>query len=104
MEREIRIHIQLDHEYIIRLYAAFEDEKNVYMVQEFAGGGDLFEDLKKSGGQYKEKQAVKDVIAPFLSAIIYLHSLVGYSTKQHSVVFTSSVLTESHFPTGYCPP
>ncbi len=37
VEREIRIHIQLEHENVIRLYVAFEDEKNVYMVQEFAG-------------------------------------------------------------------
>jgi serine/threonine protein kinase len=33
VEREIRIHIQLDHPNIIRLFAAFEDEKYVYMVQ-----------------------------------------------------------------------
>lgn len=33
MEREIRIHIGLDHENIVKLYAAFEDEKNVYMVR-----------------------------------------------------------------------
>jgi serine/threonine protein kinase len=37
VEREIRIHIQLDHVNIIKLFAAFEDEKHVYMVQEFAG-------------------------------------------------------------------
>ncbi len=29
----MRIHIQLDHVNIIKLYAAFEDDKNVYMVQ-----------------------------------------------------------------------
>eukprot|EP00983_Pelagomonas_calceolata_P133496 1161969-Pelagomonas_calceolata.AAC.5 len=33
VEREMRIHIQLDHVNIIKLYAAFEDDKNVYMVQ-----------------------------------------------------------------------
>lgn len=33
VEREMRIHIQLDHINIIKLYAAFEDDKNVYMVQ-----------------------------------------------------------------------
>ncbi len=33
VEREIRIHIKLEHENIIKLYAAFEDQKNVYMVQ-----------------------------------------------------------------------
>lgn len=38
VEREIRIHSSLDHKNIIRLYAAFEDDSNVYMVQEYATG------------------------------------------------------------------
>ncbi|KAG2429677.1 hypothetical protein HYH02_014015 [Chlamydomonas schloesseri] len=75
VEREVRLHINLHHENIIHLFAAFEDEKHVYMVQEFAVCGDLFEDLKKGGGQLKEKYAVRDVIVPFLSALSYLHSM-----------------------------
>ena len=39
VEREIRIHSRLAHENIIQLYAAFEDDSNVYMVQEYATGG-----------------------------------------------------------------
>ena len=76
VEREIRLHIKLDHANIIKLYAAFEDDKNVYMVQEYAGGGDLFEDLKKHGGQIKEKYVIRDIVVPFLSALEYLHSQV----------------------------
>ena len=48
-----------------------------HRVQEFAGGGDLFEDLKKNGGQLKEKHAVRDVIAPFLNALDYMHGMVS---------------------------
>lgn len=76
MEREIRIHIAQNHDNIIKLFAAFEDEKHVYMVQEYASCGDLFEDLKKGGGQVKEKQAVQDIIVPFLSALVHLHAQV----------------------------
>ena len=39
--REIRIHSRLDHANIIQLYAAFEDDANVYMVQEYATGNNL---------------------------------------------------------------
>lgn len=38
VEREIRIHSRLSHENIIQLHAAFEDDSNVYMVQEYATG------------------------------------------------------------------
>eukprot|EP00798_Chlamydomonas_sp_ICE-L_P023019 gene23019-30213_t len=92
VEREIRIHIALEHENIIKLYAAFEDEKNVYMVQEFAGSGDLFEDLKKRGGQLKEKPAVRDIIAPFLNSISYLHfkGIIHRDIKPENILLTTT--------------
>ncbi len=42
MQREICLHLVLDHPHIIKLHAAFNDEHNNYMVQELATGGDLF--------------------------------------------------------------
>lgn len=92
MEREIRIHIGLCHENIIKLFAAFEDEKNVYMVQEYAGGGDLFEDLKKQGGQVREKQAVRDILYPFISALHYIHGLVRFPHCLFGVVVLAEAL------------
>ncbi len=38
VEREIQIHSQLDHENVVKLFAAFEDAENVYLAQEFAAG------------------------------------------------------------------
>lgn len=49
VEREINIHIGLEHENIIKLYAAFEDDKNFYMVQELGAGGDLFHKIQLEG-------------------------------------------------------
>lgn len=83
VEREIRIHISLQHENIIRLHVAFEDEKNVYMVQEFATGGDLFEDLKKGGGQMKEGPTATNILIPFLSSLAYLHGMVSHPRVAH---------------------
>ena len=37
-------------------------------------GGDLYEDLKHAGGQYKEQAVARDILPPFLSALHYLHS------------------------------
>jgi serine/threonine protein kinase len=38
VEREIRIHSRLQHANIVQLYASFEDNKYVYLVQEYAAG------------------------------------------------------------------
>lgn len=38
MDREIRLHSELQHENIVALYAAFEDRDHVYLLQEHASG------------------------------------------------------------------
>jgi len=40
--REIQIHASLLHPNIIKLFAAFEDADGIYLVQEFATGGEKF--------------------------------------------------------------
>ncbi|MEW5298547.1 MAG: hypothetical protein WDW38_000717 [Sanguina aurantia] len=92
VEREIRIHIALQHQHIIRLHVAFEDEKNVYMVQEFATGGDLFEDLKKGGGQMKEGPTATAILIPFLSSLAYLHGMgvVHRDIKPENILLTGA--------------
>ena len=38
VQREIRIHSQLQHEHIVAFYAAFEDSEHVYLALEYAAG------------------------------------------------------------------
>ena len=38
VQREIRIHSQLQHQNIITLYGAFEDSEHVYLALEYASG------------------------------------------------------------------
>lgn len=45
ISREIEIQSSLSHPNIIKLYAAFEDVQAIYLVQEFAAGGNLFQVL-----------------------------------------------------------
>lgn len=42
---EVKIMYSLNNEYIIKLYNHFEDEKNIYLVIEFASGVKLKHDL-----------------------------------------------------------
>lgn len=56
LQNEIEILRKLDHPMIVRLYETFEDEKNIYLVQEylcnecsFCEGGELFGRLESQG-------------------------------------------------------
>lgn len=40
---------RLNHPFIIRLYAAMQDERHLYMLMEYAPGGELFHYLRKAG-------------------------------------------------------
>lgn len=58
------------------LYAAFEDESNVYMVLERATGGDLFQrnDFASSSSRKDlEMKMAVNIVAPFLNVLSYLH-------------------------------
>lgn len=46
--REIKIHSYLNHKNIIKLYGVFHDEEKVYMILEYAPGGELYREMKRS--------------------------------------------------------
>jgi hypothetical protein len=47
----------------------------VYLISEYASRGDVFGELDRRGGSMTEADAVRQVLAPFLSALEYLHLL-----------------------------
>ncbi|KAI9208045.1 aurora-related kinase 1 [Polychytrium aggregatum] len=71
LRREIEIQTNLRHENILRLYGYFYDSKRVYLILEYASGGELFDVLQKHR-RFKEHVAAK-YIAQMASALKYLH-------------------------------
>jgi len=49
------------HEHIIRWLGHFEDEECIHIVQEWAAGGDLFEELKNCGNTMSEQRIATKV-------------------------------------------
>ncbi|GMH39555.1 hypothetical protein BSKO_07453 [Bryopsis sp. KO-2023] len=72
VKREIEIQAHLRHPNILRLYGYFFDKKKIYLVLEFAPGGELYKRLQKDGTFTEEKSA--RYIASLAKALIYLHS------------------------------
>ncbi len=74
LRREIEIQSQLRNENILRMYGFFWDDKKIYLILEYAPGGELYKDLKKQPeGRYAEKTAA-DYINQMCKALKYLHS------------------------------
>lgn len=42
VEREIRLHLEMDHPHIIKLWDALLEDEFVYMIMEYAEQGNLF--------------------------------------------------------------
>jgi serine/threonine protein kinase len=47
LRREIEIQSHLRHKGILRMYGFFWDEKKIYLILEYAPGGELYKELKK---------------------------------------------------------
>ncbi|KAJ3116515.1 MAP microtubule affinity-regulating kinase 1 [Phlyctochytrium bullatum] len=73
IHREAQIMRLLDHPNIIQLYEVMETKKELYLVLEYASGGEVL-DYIVAHGRLKEKEARK-FIQQIVSALEYCHSL-----------------------------
>lgn len=74
--REVHIMKRLRHPNIIRLYQVMETEKMIYLVTEYAPGGEIFDHLVKNGRMLEPE--ARRVFRQIVHAVKYLH--------QHGVV------------------
>ena len=69
---EIEIQCHLRHKNILRMYSWFDDEKRIFLVLEFAKGGELYKHLMASNGGFGPK-ASANYICQLSHALDYLH-------------------------------
>jgi len=70
--REFQMLRSLRHRNIIRLYAAYETPRKLYLVTELASGGELMKRLGSDSSVYSEDE-VKKHIKTILEAVQYMH-------------------------------
>lgn len=69
--REVRIMKMLDHPNIVKLFQVIQTDKTLYLVMEYASGGEVFDYLVMHG-RMKEKEA-RAKFRQIVSAVQYLH-------------------------------
>ena len=71
VRREVEIQSNLRHPNVLKLFGHFHDSKCIFLVLEFAAGGELYKHLQKVG-RFPEARAAS-YIAQMASALTYLH-------------------------------
>jgi serine/threonine protein kinase len=71
LRREIEIQGHLRHRNILRMYGYFYDDKKIYLILEYAPGGELYRRLMKRG-RFDEPTSAR-FIADLASALQYCH-------------------------------
>ncbi|XP_042250350.1 serine/threonine-protein kinase NIM1 [Thunnus maccoyii] len=90
LSREITSMESLQHPNVVRLYEVVETPSRLFLVLEYAGGGDLHNKIYNEGKLSDNTSKV--AFAQILSAIKYMHdiSIIHRDMKAENVLFTSS--------------
>lgn len=85
LRREIEIQSHLRHRNILRLFGYFYDDDRIYLILEFAPGGEVFKRMKKEG-RFTEETAAR-YIAQMTRALIHCHK--KHVIHRYAALFTS---------------
>ena len=78
MKREIRILKLFRHPHIIRVYDFYQRNSNMYVVMEYAPGGELFMQIAKNGRvlnvMQKQEDEARKIFQQLISGLEYAHN------------------------------
>eukprot|EP00826_Nyctotherus_ovalis_P060314 TRINITY_DN8447_c0_g1_i2.p1 TRINITY_DN8447_c0_g1~~TRINITY_DN8447_c0_g1_i2.p1 ORF type:complete len:230 (-),score=58.14 TRINITY_DN8447_c0_g1_i2:797-1486(-) len=89
LEHEVAIQRRILHDNIIKVYDVMNDKENMYILMEYADGGNLFRYIRKKK-KLTEKEAYK-LFVQIGSALNFLHknSLLHRDIKPENILLTS---------------
>jgi serine/threonine protein kinase len=72
VQNERALLTRLNHPFIIKMFAAMQDDRHLYMLMEYASGGELFQYLRRAGRLSLD--AARFYVAEIVLALEYLHA------------------------------
>ena len=72
--REVDILTKLDHPNIVKYYESYDDEKFLYLVMEYIGGGELFDHIYQQHNQVFTEEVAKKYMKTLFEACHHMHS------------------------------
>ena len=90
VRNEIEVLKNIDHPNIMKIFEFFEDEQNIYLINEFCGGGDVA-GMNDKYGQFPEI-FLKYIMFQIFLAVSFLHSnkVVHGDIKRENIAFVYS--------------
>ena len=74
LRREIEIQSYLEHKNILKMYGFFWDKKKIYLILEYALGGELYKHLQAQPNKRYDETRTANYISQLIEALSYLHS------------------------------
>ena len=71
--KEIQVLSSLDHPYIVKYIESFQERGNLFIVMEFADGGDLSQKIERQGSNLFPEEEIMQTFIQMALAIKYIH-------------------------------
>lgn len=88
--RELEINTRLRHPHILMLYTYFHDETRIFLVLEYAGGGELYKHMNKQAGRKFSETIAAKYIDQVTDAVSYCHQnkVIHRDIKPENILLT----------------
>jgi len=104
LRNEITIMSQLDHPNIARLQEVYEDDSQIYLVQELGTGGELFDVLDDQPDYHYSEADAARLVCQMVSSLRYLHSkdIIHRDLKLENFLFSTKRHSQLKMIGTYC--
>ena len=99
LRREIEIQSHLNHKNILKLYNFFWDSQNIYLILEYAPGGELYKELMSSPNKRFTEEKSSKYIFQMCDALEYIHKkhVIHRDIKPENILNSLGVIKLADF-------